>query len=98
DAAVVQQDDDRLVALGPVGPHDGLAGPRRGGPIHAPQLVVDRALPELVDLAPAAPALGRTQSDLEDAGPVDAKLRLLPGGERWVDPQESRHQTPPLPG
>ena len=46
-----------------------------------------RVLAQLVELGAAAAALGRPQADLEDAGPVDAQLGLVPGPERRVDPQ-----------
>jgi len=75
--AVVQQHDHRLVPLGAVGAHNGLAGPGGGRPVDAAGLVVDGVLPQLLELGAAAPAPGRPQADLEDAGPVDAQLGLF---------------------
>ena len=78
--AVVEQHEHGLVALGPVGAHDGLAGAGRGRPVDAAELVVDGVLAQLVELGAAAATLRRAQADLEDAGPVDAQLGFVPAG------------------
>ena len=65
---VVEQEQDVLVPLGPVGAHHRLAGPGGGRPVDAAHLVVDAVLAQLVELGAAAAALGRAQAHLEDAG------------------------------
>ena len=79
--AVVEQEQHVLVALGAVGADHRLAGAGGGGPVDATHLVVDAVLAQLVELGAAAAALRRAQPDLEDAGPGDAQLGLLPARE-----------------
>ena len=75
--AAVQQQQHRLVPLGPVGAHDRLAGPGGGRPVDPAELVVDAVLAHRVELGPAAAALGRPEPDLQDAGLVHPQLGLV---------------------
>ena len=79
-----------LVALGAVGPHDRLAGPRRRGPVDAAELVVRPVLAQLLELGAAAEPAGRPQAHLQDAAAADLDLGLVPGPERRVHPQHGR--------
>ena len=98
DPPVVEQDDHRLVPLGPEGPHDRTVDPGTGRPVDAPELVVHAVVPQLVELGASAPARGGPQTDLEQSGLVDAQLGLLLGAERGMHPQDPGQVPGGLPG
>ena len=85
DAAAVEQQQHRLVALGAVGADDDLSGAGGGRPVDAAELVVGRVLAQLIELGARAASLCGAKADFEDASPVDPQLGFVPALERGKD-------------
>ena len=95
---VVEQEEDGLVALGPVGAHDRAADPGGGGPVDPAELVVDACTPAAGRTRCRRPAPAPTAGRPRGCGPGRCAAPPPPRPERRVHPEHARHLEPALAG